>query len=128
MVDVQIIERDGRPEYAVVPYEEFERMKAALEDAQDVAEYDRGKSEMEGDESVPGTVVDRILDGESPLRVWREHRGLTLEQLADKADSSKSYLSQIEAGQKTGSIDLFRKLARALDVSLDELIGGGEDE
>ena len=31
--NVQIIEKDGEPEYAVVPIEEYRRMVAALEDA-----------------------------------------------------------------------------------------------
>jgi hypothetical protein len=29
-------------------------------------------------ESVPDAIVGRLIDGENPIRVWREHRGLSL--------------------------------------------------
>ncbi len=64
----------------------------------------------------------RILDGASPLRVYREHRGLTLQALADRIGVVKSYLSQIETGRKNGSLKVMRDCAAALDVDLDDLV------
>jgi transcriptional regulator with XRE-family HTH domain len=66
--------------------------------------------------------VNRILDGENALRVWREYRGLTVKQLADKAGVSAPFVSQIETGQREGSIETMRKLAGVLKVSLDDLV------
>ena len=43
--DVQIIEKDGEPEYAVVPIEEYRRMVAVLEDAADSAAIERAWAE-----------------------------------------------------------------------------------
>jgi len=43
--DVQIIEKDGEPEYAVVPIEAHRRMVAALEDAADAAAIERAWAE-----------------------------------------------------------------------------------
>ena len=71
----------------------------------------------------PDEVVKAILDGESPLRVWRKHREFTLDALAERVGVSKGYLSQIENGQKIGTLDLFRRLAGVLNVALDELVG-----
>ncbi len=43
--DVQIIEKDGEPEYAIVPIEKYRRMIAALEDATDSAAIKRAWAE-----------------------------------------------------------------------------------
>ncbi len=118
--DVQIIEKDGEPEYAVVPIEEYRRMVAAL-DAADSAAIERAWAEDAAGETVPGEVVKAILAGESPLRVWRKHREFTLDALAERGGVSKGYLSQIENGQKPGTLVLFRRLAGVLNVALDEL-------
>src|SRR3546814_3871263 len=58
-------------------------------------------------------MVERLLDGENPVRVWREHRGLTVKALAERAGISAAYLSQIEGGQRDGSLDTMRKIAEA---------------
>ena len=71
---------------------------------------------------LPADRVRRILDGASPLRVYREHRGLTLQALADRIGVGKSYLSQIETGRKNGSLKVMRDCAAALDVDLDDLV------
>ena len=44
-LDVQIIEKDGEPEYAIVPIEKYRRMIAALEDATDSAAIKRAWAE-----------------------------------------------------------------------------------
>ena len=119
---VQIIVKDGRPEYAVVPIDAYRRMAAALEDADDSAAIDRAWADDAAGETVPGKVVKAILNGGSPLRVWRKHRGFTLAELAGMVCVSKGYLSQIENGHKSGTLDLFRRLAGALDVSMDQLV------
>ena len=66
--DVQIIERDGVPEYAVLPIEEYRRMVASLENAEDCAAIDRALDEYEAGETVSGEVVHAILEGTPPLR------------------------------------------------------------
>ena len=120
---VQTIEKDGEPEYAIVPIEEYRRMVAALEDAADVAAIGWAWEEDAAGETVPGEVVNTILDGASPLRAWRLYRGLTLEVLADRIGVSKGYLSQIEQGRKPGTLGVFRRLADALGVFIDDLAG-----
>jgi len=72
-------------------------------------------------ESVPAAVVDRLLAGESPIRVWREYRRFTLSLLAEKASIGKGYLSQLESGKRRGTIATLGKLARVLSIDLDDL-------
>jgi ribosome-binding protein aMBF1 (putative translation factor) len=73
------------------------------------------------DEYVPIEITKRLSAGEAPVRVWREHRGLSAGALASRAGLSAAYLSQIEAGKKPGSFEAMAKLARALGVDLEDL-------
>jgi len=125
----QIIERDGRPEWAVIPYADYQRLLERLEDAEDLRAYDRDRAELSAgdDEAIPAAVVDRLSAGESPLRVWREHRGLTQQALADATGIGKSYVSQLESGTKTGTVSTLRALAQALQVDLDDLTPWSQD-
>lgn len=96
---------------------------------QDVRDYDQAvKAIKEGEELVPGEVLFAILDGENPIKVWREHRGLTQQELAEAAGLSPSCLSQIESGKRRGTTDVLAKIASALNVSLDDVVTseGGE--
>ena len=81
------------------------------------ADIDAGREEL-----VPEAVVDRMLTGESPVRVWREHRGLTAGQLAEAADISAGYLSELENGKKAGSLETLRRIAAVLKLDIDDLI------
>lgn len=103
-------------------------MVAALEDAVDVAAIGRAWDEDAAGETVPGEVVNAILDGASTLRAWRLYRGLTLDVLAERIHVSKGYLSQIEQGRKAGTLSVFRRLADSLGVSIDDLAGWEKNE
>jgi hypothetical protein len=91
-----------------------------VEDAAATAAYAVSRNQ----ESVPASVVDRLIAGENPIRVWREHRGLTLSALAAKARVGKGYLSQLETRERRGTVATLRKLARLLSVDLDDLVPG----
>ena len=56
------------------------------------------------------------------VRVTREDRGWSQEQLAGRADLNRSYLGEIERGTVMPSIETAAKLAAALGVSLSSLI------
>jgi transcriptional regulator with XRE-family HTH domain len=57
------------------------------------------------------------------LRTAREKRGLSQSQLAEKARLPASSISHFESGARKPSFDNLRKLANALDVSTDYLLG-----
>lgn len=123
-MSVQIIERDGKPEWAVIPYEEYERLMEAAEVLQDVRVYDEAKQSIAaGEELVPSQVTYAILDGGHPVRVWREYRKLTQQQLAEAAGISVPYLSQIESGKRQGSAEVLAAIAKKLRLSLDDIVG-----
>lgn len=74
------------------------------------------------DAFLPVELADRIVAGDSPVAVWRRHRGLTQARLAKAARLSQSYLAEIESGRKDGSVEALRAIARALDVDVADLL------
>lgn len=121
MSDVQVIEQDGKPAFYVLPAALWERVREAVEDAQDVAAYDRAKAADDG-VSFPAAVALAMAEGASPLKAWREHKGMTTQALAAAAGLSKPYVSQIEGGKRAGTAATLAKLARALDVPMGALV------
>jgi len=123
-MSIQVIERNGKPEWAVLPYAEYMKLVEQAEMLEDTRDYDTAKAAVErGDEElVPAEVVYAILDGQSPIKVWREYRRLRQHQLAKAAGISVPYLSQLESGKRKGSAAILTALSRALKVSLDEIV------
>lgn len=74
------------------------------------------------EELLPAAVVNRLLDGEAPLSVWRAYRGLTQSELAHRSGVNRIQIIDIESGRKTGSVATLKKLATALRVDLDDLV------
>lgn len=120
---VQIIEKNGKPEWAVIPYREYRRLSEAAEMAEDVRDFDEAVSRDE--ETVPHAVVQRLVMGEQPIKVWREYRGLTQAALARAARITPAYLSQIETGVREGSVRVLTALARTLQVDVEDLVARG---
>ena len=123
-VDIQILERDGKPEYAVIPIDEWQRVCALAADAEDIREADQAMRNLaDGDDEIVSVdVVRELLSGRHPLAVWRGYRGLTQKALADAAGVGVSYISQIESGAKSGSVKCLRKLSEVLQVDIDDLV------
>lgn len=122
--NVQIIERDGKPEYAVLPYDVYMQLVEEAEMLQDIRDYDSVKAAInqEKEELIPSEVTFAILDGENPVKVWREYRGFTQQQLAEKVKISISYLCQIETGKRIGITEVLSTIAEELKVTLDDIV------
>lgn len=56
------------------------------------------------------------------LRACRLERGLTQEQLADRAALDRTYISGIERGERNPSLVNLARLAEALQIPLFELM------
>ena len=113
----------GQPEYAVLPYTEFVRLSRSEEDLEDRQMAEAALVE----ESLPCPMAKRLLEGASPIKLWREHRGLSQRQLAEAVGARATYVSQLETGRKRPSLDMAIALARTLSVTVDALAGGPAD-
>ena len=101
MADPQVILDDaGRPAFAVIRWQDYQRLtggRVAEDDLSDEALYDRAIAENE--ESFPIAVVDRIVAGENPIRVYREHRRMTQREWQRQPASVRS-ISRRSNGQR----------------------------
>jgi DNA-binding XRE family transcriptional regulator len=111
-------------------YDALLRLAELAEDLEDLAAVEAYKQRVAAgeEEGVPSEFVDRLIDGESPIRVWRDFRGLSSKELAKATGISTAYLSEIETGKKEGSISVFRSIAKTLRVDLDDLFWGEDSK
>ena len=107
-----------------IPRAEYDRLCAAEDDFVDLqtALAVRERIEAGTEELVPAAVADRLIDGASPLKVWREHRGLSQSALARASRVNRVQIADIEAGRATGSVRTLRALADALGLTVDDLL------
>src|SRR5882762_6857208 len=90
LMRVETITRKGK-EFALIPMRALQRLMEDAEMLADVKAYDAAKARLDdgSDELMPLEITERRLRGEPALRIWREHRELTQEQLAKKARVSR---------------------------------------
>jgi DNA-binding XRE family transcriptional regulator len=113
-------------EVAIVPRAEYERLKALEQEAQEDAGtarlVSRAKREVaDGAPVLPKAVVDRLANGENPIRVLRQFRKETQAELAAAVGIAQNYLSDLETGNRKGPLELHQKIARSLGIPLDLL-------
>jgi mRNA interferase RelE/StbE len=107
-----------------IPREEYDRLREAADDLADLSAHDGAKAALAAgeDELVPADYAKRLIAGESPLRVWRELRGLSQVKLGAVSGVNRVQIADIEAGRGKGSVEAVRKLADALGVRVDDLV------
>ena len=101
----QIIEKDGKPLFVLVPYDEY-------------------LSLVEHDETVtvPQAVVEKhILENMSLVRAWREYLGLSQQVVAQKIGISQSAYSQMEKPETNLRRATVNKIARAFGILPEQL-------
>lgn len=119
MTHISYVITPGGEELAILPRDELEAMIAAANHAKALAEYRSGRD--------PGLAADEmreLLAASSPLAFWRRKRGLTQADLARQAGIAQNYVSDLETGRREGSPAQWMKIARALQLPMEELIDG----
>ena len=94
----------------------------ALEDLLDATSMRLARMEQANDEAIPSAMVRRLAEGAVPLIVWREYRGLSVEELADASGVPAPLVTAIEAGKEDAPLRKFGALARALHLGVDDLV------
>ncbi len=119
--------KTDKGEVAILPRKEYEALAAkAAEADEDIGSarlVARARKEIAaGAPLIPKKIVDRIADGENPVRVLREWREMTLLELSFKTDIEQGYISDLERGRRKGTSAALKKIAGAMNVPLDLLV------
>jgi len=96
---------------------EFDALSEMVDHATAISEYRGGK--------LPGLTPDQtraFVEAPSPLAFWRRHRGLTQSALSQAAGLAQNYLSELENGKRAGSVEVWLKLSRALDLPVEQIV------
>lgn len=103
-MSVQIIARDGEPEYAVLPWAEYQALLQAA-----------GQQP-----AAQASAVEQPVEAKRPaldqLRALREGKGLAAESLARSVGISPHYLAMIESGERQPDAAILRSLAWELGL------------
>lgn len=108
-MEIQVISRDGQPEYAVVPWEHYQALLKAAGQAPATAKAEAGQAEA------PAPSATLLDLGE--LAQLRQAKGLAAEQLARTVGISPAYLAMIEAGERRPDAAILRSLAWHLGIA-----------
>jgi DNA-binding XRE family transcriptional regulator len=101
-IDLQIIKENGKPAFAVIPYNEFLRL-------------------VEPEPTIPHEVVSMtIRDGLSLITAWRKYLKLSQVEVAKRMGITQAGLSQIEKSERHKP-DTLKHIAKALDLTLEQL-------
>ncbi|MGI6657093.1 MAG: helix-turn-helix domain-containing protein [Desulfobulbus sp.] len=106
--EVTIIKQHGKPAFAVLPWETYQALTRA--------------AATEADVYFPNEVVKANVRGDSLIKAWREYKGLTQEELAEKAGIKQPALARMEKPDAAPRRSSLVKLAAAMDLEVEQLI------
>ncbi len=109
LTDYQIIKQGGRPAFVVIPYEDF-------------VEWQKQQGLVEDGLIPQDVVVKHAVDGVPLVKAWRQYFHWTQEKLADKAGMNQSALARIESGVVQPREDTLKKLAAAMNLTIEQLL------
>ena len=105
LTNVQIIKKDGKPAFVVIPYEDYLKLVPA----------DKGAT-------IPHDVVGLVIKKEMNLaKAWRTYLGLTQKEVARRAGISQAALSQMEKSNNELRSATLEKLAKAMELDVEQL-------
>ena len=105
MANVQVVRHNGVPVAAVLPWEEYRRL-SMLDDP--------------GTAGIPQAVVESVLGGNTPVKAWRKHLGMTQVEAAAKIGITQGAYAQIERAKYHQEATL-RKIAAAFGIEFDQI-------
>jgi len=103
--DIQIIEYNGEPAFAVIPYQDYLKM----------IPQDKG-------DHIPNEVVGLMVKKRyNTVKAWRIYLGLTQKEIAKKAGITQAALSQMEKSDNELRTATLEKLAGAMGLNVEQL-------
>ena len=107
--NIQIIEQNGQPAFAVIPWDEYKNLVEGTEN-DDVEVW------------FPNEVVKANVRGDSLIKAWREYKELTQAELAAHAGIKQPALARLERPDSNPRKSTLIKLAAAMDIDVEQLI------
>src|ERR1700722_6151146 len=120
-------QKTARGEVAILPRKDYEALVARAAEVDE----DKGTARLvklgrdavaSGAPLLPKDVVDRLANGNNPVRVLREWRDKPQEYISFKTGLSQGYISDLETGRRNGTTAALRLIADVLNVPLDLLV------
>ena len=103
LTNVQLIEQNGKPVFAVIPYDEYLRL-------------------LPSEDAIPHEVVGLVVKkGMNLVKAWRTYLLLTQAEVAQKAGISQAALSQMEKSENKLRTSTLKKLASAMELTVGQL-------
>ena len=98
----QIIQKDGKPLFVLVPYDE----------------YVRSTKRSPSKTYLPHAVVEKVaVEGKSMVRAWREYKKMSQADIAGRLGITQAAYSQLEKSQARMRGSTLRKIAAALGIT-----------
>nr|WP_314876202.1 helix-turn-helix transcriptional regulator [uncultured Pseudomonas sp.] len=110
-MEIQVISRDDKPEYAVIPWEQYQALLVAAGKAPAPSPA-RAEQTLTEPAAAPAS-----LPAITELARLREAKGLAPEALARSVGISPAYLAMIEAGEREAGAPILRSLAWHLGIA-----------
>ena len=101
-----IVSANGQPSHVLVPIQDWDALCK--------------KSVADGHTFVPLDVGEAVMEGDTPLKAWRNHKRLTQEDLAGRMSVTRSSYAQMEKSERPRGSTL-EKAAAALGIELPQL-------
>jgi len=124
-MNVQFLEKNGQPEYAVLPIADFNRLSDDAEMLHDIKSYDASKQDIvDGNEEFfPADLIERLMIKESnPIMEYRKYRKMTQAALAKSIGVQQAAIAQFETGKREPLARQLQKLAEVLKVDIEMLL------
>ena len=101
---IQIIKQNGKPAFAVIPYEEYLKLLPPEE------------------VTIPHEVVGLVIKkGMNLVKAWRTYLCMTQVEVARRAGISQAALSQMEKTENRLRTATLEKLAKAMGLAVEQL-------
>ena len=107
--DFQTIEYEGNPAFVLIPFDVFRKIRPFL---------DHEATRL----AIPHKIVKRnVIDGVPMIKAWREHLGMTQQELAKKADVTQPAIAKPERSAAKPRQATLKKLAMAMNITTEQL-------
>jgi DNA-binding Xre family transcriptional regulator len=107
-IDVQIINQDNQPAFAVMPYSDYLALMQSIKKVDPTIPH-----------AVAGLCVRQRI---SLLAAWRIHRGLSRSELAQLIGMTEAAITQMERSDQRLQRRTLQRLADALSVVPEQLV------